>query len=147
MSRAEHYGQRSGNRKEADRRNERDENRAEGHGHRHAGALHDPHRHGSGAGLKGREIGAPRPESAGENHVTELHIRIHIASAHPESQPTAEPVHRSQDESHRHPSPVQAQERRQEDVHPIAEANQVIRNEKSDSTEGDGGEQLEATTQ
>jgi len=41
---------------------------------------------------------------------------------------------------------VQVQEWRQEDVHPIAKANQVVRDEDSDSTEGDGGEQLEATT-
>jgi hypothetical protein len=41
---------------------------------------------------------------------------------------------------------MQSQEWRQQDVYPIAEANQVVRNEQSDSTEGDAGEQLEATT-
>jgi hypothetical protein len=42
---------------------------------------------------------------------------------------------------------VQSQERRKEDVHAIAEANQVVRNEQGDSTEGDGGEQLEASAE
>jgi hypothetical protein len=42
---------------------------------------------------------------------------------------------------------MQAQERRQQYVDPITKPNQVVPDEKSDSTEGDGGEQLEATTE
>jgi hypothetical protein len=39
---------------------------------------------------------------------------------------------------------VQPQEWRQQNIDAVAETNQVVRNEKSDPTKGDGGEQLEA---
>ena len=42
---------------------------------------------------------------------------------------------------------MQSQKWRQEDVDPIPETNQVVRDEKSDPTERDSGEQLEAAAE
>jgi hypothetical protein len=42
---------------------------------------------------------------------------------------------------------MQSGERREEDVDAITKPNQVIRYEESDSTKGDAGEELEATTE
>jgi hypothetical protein len=42
---------------------------------------------------------------------------------------------------------MQVQQRPDEHVDPVAEPDQVIRDEESNSAQGDDGEQLEATTE
>jgi hypothetical protein len=42
---------------------------------------------------------------------------------------------------------MQPQERRQENVRPVAETNEIVANEEGDPAQGDDGEQLEASTE
>ena len=133
-------GEGSGNRKEPDGRDERDEDRAERNRNRHSRPFHDPDGHRGRPGLEGREVRPPSAEATGENHVPQPDAGMYVASANPETESASHPVHGREDEPNRHPAPVQLPKRREEHGGAVAFEDQVIANEECDSAEGDGSE-------
>src|SRR6267154_2241410 len=108
---AEVNGERSGDGEEHHRGDERHEGGRHRFGEPHAGPPHDPHHGRPRTGLERGEVCRPGAHAPGDDHVLQPDARMYVPGDDPQSRSSAEPVHRGEAQPHRHPPPLEVQQR------------------------------------